>query len=351
MAKKYLTSLDLSKNQLIQAVLEVLASAPSTPVEGQMYYNSTDQTAYIRLSGSWLDLGQSSGGLTDTDYGDITVSGSGTIMTIDDDAVTYAKIQNIVGNNVLLGNNAGAGGVVSELTAAQVRSILNVEDGATADQSDAEIETAYNNQVSIVPQAEAEAGTATTSRRWTAQRVKQAILANITAEKSYKGGYNAATNTPDLDSSPSGIKLGDVYDVTVAGTFFTEALEVGDTIRAKQDNPTLLSHWVIVQANLNAASIKTQYESNPDTNEFTDAEKTKLANAAEVFTQQIGNGASTTIVVTHSLGRQFVNAQVFETSSPHAQVECDIELDSTTQTSFTFNSAPSSNQYTVVITG
>lgn len=52
-----------------------------------------------------------------------------------------------------------------------------VESGATADQTDAEIETAYNNQVSVVSQAEAEAGVATTVRRWTAQRVKQAIAA------------------------------------------------------------------------------------------------------------------------------------------------------------------------------
>lgn len=52
-----------------------------------------------------------------------------------------------------------------------------IETGATADQTDAEIETAYNNQVSTVSQAEAEAGTATTIRTWTAQRVAQAIAA------------------------------------------------------------------------------------------------------------------------------------------------------------------------------
>lgn len=43
--------------------------------------------------------------------------------------------------------------------------------------SDPQVETAYNNQVSIVSQAEAEAGLATTVRRWTAQRVAQAIAA------------------------------------------------------------------------------------------------------------------------------------------------------------------------------
>jgi hypothetical protein len=57
-----------------------------------------------------------------------------------------------------------------------------IETAATADQSDSEIETAYNNQVSIVSQEEAEAGAATTVRRWTAQRVAQSAAAAAAAE-------------------------------------------------------------------------------------------------------------------------------------------------------------------------
>lgn len=71
----------------------------------------------------------------------------------------------------------GSGTITLGIDAAALRTHINVENGATADQSDAEIETAYNNQVSVVGQAEAEAGTATTVRRWTAQRVAQAIAA------------------------------------------------------------------------------------------------------------------------------------------------------------------------------
>ena len=57
-----------------------------------------------------------------------------------DDGVTYAKIQNVVGDNVFLGNDNGAGSAVQELTAAVARTILNVEDGATADQTKADID-------------------------------------------------------------------------------------------------------------------------------------------------------------------------------------------------------------------
>lgn len=52
-----------------------------------------------------------------------------------------------------------------------------IETGATADQTDAEIETAYNNQVAIMSQAEAEAGVSTTAKRVTPQRISQAIAA------------------------------------------------------------------------------------------------------------------------------------------------------------------------------
>lgn len=61
--------------------------------------------------------------------GDVTSVADGA-TTIANDAVTYAKIQNVVADNVILGNNSGAGGVVDELTATEVRTLINVENGA-----------------------------------------------------------------------------------------------------------------------------------------------------------------------------------------------------------------------------
>ena len=63
------------------------------------------------------------------------------------------------------------------------------------------------------------------------------------------GDYDASTNTPDLDTSPSGIIKGDIYLVTVAGTFFTEGVDIGDTLTARQDDPTLLSQWIRLENN------------------------------------------------------------------------------------------------------
>jgi hypothetical protein len=71
----------------------------------------------------------------------------------------------------------------------------------------------------------------------------------------FQGGYNAATNTPDLDVSPSAsIKQGWTYAVTTAGNFFAEAVEDGDLLIAESDAPTSLADWTVVQNNIGVAT-------------------------------------------------------------------------------------------------
>ena len=71
--------------------------------------------------------------------GDVTSVGDGA-LTISDDAVTFAKIQNI-SQNKFAGRISSGTGNLEQLTAANVRSIINVEDGATADQTASEIKS------------------------------------------------------------------------------------------------------------------------------------------------------------------------------------------------------------------
>lgn len=54
---KVLTNLDMNKNQILNAVLQNLASAPENPREGQYYYNSTDKILYVYNGTAWVSSG------------------------------------------------------------------------------------------------------------------------------------------------------------------------------------------------------------------------------------------------------------------------------------------------------
>ena len=55
MAVNYLSSIDLNKNELQNAKIHVLATAPLNPQEGQIYYNSTDNKLYFYDGTSFVD--------------------------------------------------------------------------------------------------------------------------------------------------------------------------------------------------------------------------------------------------------------------------------------------------------
>ena len=66
MAIKFLNGVDLNQNQLIAARVENLGTAPATPVEGQIYYDSTpgDKILYFWNGTSWVSTAGSGGTVT-----------------------------------------------------------------------------------------------------------------------------------------------------------------------------------------------------------------------------------------------------------------------------------------------
>ena len=60
MALEYYASIDLNKNELQNAVVHPLGSAPLTPTEGQIYYDSSvgDKKMYLYNGSAWVAIGE-----------------------------------------------------------------------------------------------------------------------------------------------------------------------------------------------------------------------------------------------------------------------------------------------------
>lgn len=104
-----------------------------TPIDYKLtalkdYDNSTPATngqvpTWNTAAGKWVPTNP--GGLSDGDKGDITVSSSGAVWTVDNDVITYAKIQNVSAAERILGRKTGVGaGDVQELTISELLDLV-----------------------------------------------------------------------------------------------------------------------------------------------------------------------------------------------------------------------------------
>lgn len=101
--------LDLNQNELQNAVIQNLASAPANPVEGQIYYNTGSDTFYGYKNGSWVAL-DSQGLIYSAGTGiDSTALTNGTIQV----ATTIASKTDIGDGKVIYQKNGTAFATIS----------------------------------------------------------------------------------------------------------------------------------------------------------------------------------------------------------------------------------------------
>lgn len=118
MAIEYYSSIDLNKNELQNAVVQNLGSAPGSPVEGQIYYDTGDDTIYFRNGSAWVSIGGDITGVTAGDgltgggtTGAVTlnvVGGDGITANANDVAITAAQttITSVLNTSLVVGRDA-----------------------------------------------------------------------------------------------------------------------------------------------------------------------------------------------------------------------------------------------------
>jgi hypothetical protein len=100
--------------------------------------------------------------------------------------------------------------------------------------------------------------------------------------------------------------------------------------------------------------IATQTETDTGTSDaraITPLKLTTWSGKTKRYTTDIGDGSATSFTLTHNLSSRALQVSVYRNSGNYDQIECEVRRTSTSTLTLLFTTAPTSNQFTAVVTG
>jgi hypothetical protein len=398
MAKKFLTNLDLTKNQILNVALHNLASAPGTPVQGQVYFNTTDKKIYYYDSTAWIDISGDirdvigGSGLTaanvdgavtlDVNVDNATIEISADTLRVKDLGISTGKLADSAVTTIKINANAVTFAKIQQIAALRV---LGNMGGGVADVAEVTV---------ITDMANASSTTLATS-----SAIKTYIDGQVGELGNLEGGWDASSGSFPVGSTPvSGTKKGDYWYVTTAGTTGGIVFNVGDVIIANKNAASTSSaaDWIALEVNRGQASttvlglvtlatdaeVQTGTDSNkaitPSSLSARTATETRtglaeIATQAEVgagtddtrfitplklvthlqgyvggYATNIGDGSATSFALSHGLNSSDVVISVYDNATKE-EVITDVAITSASVVTVSFAVAPTTNAYRVVI--
>lgn len=307
MAKSFLVDINLNKNELQNGIIQNLASDPSSPKAGQVYFNTTTNRFRCYNGTSWDEMGTGGGTVTsvtvsnDTDGG-LSISGSpitsaGTITIGHSNVLTNAQTTSgiypiKIDKNGHITEYGTALGNVSTTAAGLLPAFSSTNQSSSAVSSNNYVWDATQNKYAKLPSTAFSDTTYTDGTAGYTLKAKQdgsgnvitttyaplaspaltgtptaptatagdnstqiattafvtSAISGITGAMVFKGtigtGGTAGTTLPT-----TGVKIGDTYKVATDGTYAGQAAKVGDLFIATATTPT----WAYVPSGDDAA--------------------------------------------------------------------------------------------------
>jgi hypothetical protein len=399
MAKKFLVSIDLNKNELLNARIQNLGSAPSNPVIGQVYYNSGDNVMYYynglsSPNGPWMPM-SASGEVVQDIVGNLISGGTGLTATYNDPANTLSiKLNDTAVTTGSYGSQtkiptftvdqqgrltaAGQVDVATNLSIAGETGTdtVNLLTDTLSVIGDNSIDTAVtDNQITIT------AKDASTTQKGVASFAANDFnvtsgavsIKNVNLNSQTTGDYvativgtaNEITVSPNSGHNAA-VTVGLPDNVEITGN-----LQVGGNLNVIGTVNSVNTTQINIEDN--KVKLNSTFSGTPTTDAGivvergleTDVEilwnetndKWTLTNngtnyhaIARKYAETLGASA-TSYTITHNLGTTDVTVQIFEAASPFAQVEADVKRTSSNTVTVDFAIAPSAGEYKVVVVG
>jgi hypothetical protein len=399
MARKFLVSIDLNKNELLNARIQNLGAAPSNPVIGQIYYNSGDNVMYYynglaSPNGPWQSMSGSQEVIQDA-IGASIEGGVGLTKTyVDSTGITTIDLDNTAVTTGSYGSQtkiptftvdqqgrltaAGEVDVATELSITGdtgTTEISLLTEGLTVNGGEGIDVAVTNNAITISAEDASTTNKGVASFDAADFNVNAGVVSvkDINLDSQTTGDYvativgtaNEVTVSPNSGHNAA-VTIGLPDNVEIAGN-----LQVGGNLNVIGTVNSVNTTQINIEDN--KVKLNSNFTGTPTTdagltvergseidveilwNETSD--KWTLTNngtdyhaITRKYAETLGASA-TSYTITHNLGTTDVTVQIFEAAIPFAQVEADVQRSAANSVTINFASAPAAGEYRVVVVG